>query len=58
MFLLSRFASHGIIRVNYAVEQVARVDLRNDATIITYSGTHYASFPCLPVLKFQTMLVG
>ena len=34
-----RFNSHVIKRVNYVVEQGARVDIRNDATIIMYVGT-------------------
>ena len=43
MFLLvlqDLFNSHVIKRVNYAVEQGAKVDVRNDATIIMYIGTH------------------
>ena len=38
-FLLGRFSSHVIKRMNYAVEQGARVDVGNDATIIMYNGT-------------------
>ena len=37
--MLDRFNSHVIKRVNYVVEQGARVDIRNDATIIMYLGT-------------------
>ena len=37
-FLLRRFNSHVTKRVNYFVEQGARVDVRNDATIIIYNG--------------------
>jgi len=40
LFLLGRFNSHVIKRVNYVVEQGARVDVSNDATtIIMYIGT-------------------
>ena len=39
MFLLGVFNSHVIRRVNYVVEQGARVDVRNDVTIIMYIGT-------------------
>ena len=37
-FLLGRFNSHVIKRVNY-IQQGERVDVRNDATIIMYIGT-------------------
>ena len=38
-FLHGRFNSHVIKHVNYVVEQGARVDVRNDASIIMYLGT-------------------
>ena len=38
-FLHGGFNSYVIKRVNYVVEQGARVDVRNDATIIMYNGT-------------------
>ena len=44
MFLLDCFNSDVIKRVNYVVEEGARVDIRNDATIIMYiarNATHY-----------------
>ena len=40
-FLQGRFDSDVIKRVNYVVEQGARVDFRNDATIIMYIGTQF-----------------
>ena len=38
-FLHGRFNGDVIKRVNYVVEQGARVDVRNDVTIIMYIGT-------------------
>ena len=40
-FLLLHFNSDVIKRVNYVVEQGARVDVRNDVTIIMYIGTQF-----------------
>ena len=39
MYSVEPFNSYVIKRVNYVVEQGARVDVTNDATIIMYLGT-------------------
>ena len=56
-FLLGRFNSHVIKRVNY-VQQGERVDVRNDATIIMYIGTQCHTLHLISLssyFKMQTM---
>ena len=53
---MGHFNCHVITRVNYAVEQGARVDDRNDATIIMYIGTQCHTLHLLnlsPILKYE-----
>ena len=38
-FFHGRYYSHLVKRMDYVVEQGARMDIRNDATIIMYIGT-------------------